>query len=42
MWLEEWERFEIDLAGINDDLACVQRSESFVTQPVNQLRDKVE
>ena len=42
MWSEEWKRFEIDLAGINDDLASVQRGESFVTQPVNQLEDKVE
>ncbi|KFY96398.1 hypothetical protein V500_02459 [Pseudogymnoascus sp. VKM F-4518 (FW-2643)] len=35
MWSEEWERFEIDLAGINDDLASVQRGESFVTRAVN-------
>ena len=42
MWSDDWERFEIDLDSISDDLSSVQRSESFVTREVNRLRDKVE
>ena len=40
MWSEDWQRFEIDLMSINDDLASVQRGESFVTRAANQLGGK--
>ena len=40
MWSEDGERFEIDLMSINDDLASVQRGESFVTRSMNQLGGK--
>jgi hypothetical protein len=40
MWSEDWQRFEIDLISINNDLAFIQRGESFITRAVNQLERK--
>ena len=37
MWLEDEQRFDIDLISISNDLASAQRGESFVTREVNQL-----
>jgi hypothetical protein len=40
IWSEDWQRFEIDLMSINDDLASIQRGESFITRVANQLGGK--
>jgi hypothetical protein len=42
MWLNDRQRFEIDLASISDDLrlASLQRGESLVTRQINQLGRK--
>ena len=37
MWLEDEQRFDIDLISISDDLASVQQGKSFVTREMNQL-----
>jgi hypothetical protein len=40
IWFKDRQRFEIDLISINDDLASIQRGESFVTRIVNQFKEK--
>jgi hypothetical protein len=40
MWLDDRQRFEIDLASISNDLASLQQGESLVTRQINQLSGK--